>query len=151
MFSLLIVYLCDENNFHKYFTLFLYTITTTIYLKGFYMKKTFLALGTLALLASPSLFAVEATQTQTNLQTQQRLNNGTGMGGKKQYKHQYKYQHKYQGTNGNKMQGNGNPIGTGQGKGKGNTGPDPCAEIRDEVKKCRYNPEKDGIFYSDNP
>ncbi|WP_373028402.1 hypothetical protein [Sulfurovum sp.] len=84
------------------------------------MKKTFLALGTLAFLASPSLFAVEATQTQTNLQTQQRLKNGTGMGGKKLYKHQYKYQHKYQDTNGNKMQGNENPIGTGQGKGQVN-------------------------------
>ena len=120
MFSLLIVYLCDENNFHTYFTFFLYTIITTTYLKGFYMKKTFLALGTLALLASPSLFAVDAAQVQTILQTQQRLQNGTGMGGKKQYKHQYKYQHKYQGANGNKMQGNGNPIGTGQGKGQGN-------------------------------
>lgn len=86
------------------------------------MKKTFLALGTMALLASPSLFAVEATKTQssltTQLKSQQRLHNGIGMGGKKQIKHQYNHQYKYQGTNSN-MQGNGNAKGTGQGKGQG--------------------------------
>ena len=83
------------------------------------MKKTILTVGTLVLLASPSLFAVEATKTQskltTQLQSQQRLHNGTGQGGKKQYKYQYKHQNKYQGTNKN-GQGQGNMSGKGQGK-----------------------------------
>jgi len=83
------------------------------------MKKAFLTVGTLAFLASPSLFAVDAVQTQTTLQTQQRLKNGTGMGGKKQYKHLNKHQYEYQGTNG-KQQGNANRVGTAQGKGQGN-------------------------------
>ncbi len=93
------------------------------------MKKTVLTLGTLALLASPSLFAAEATKTQSNLatqlQSQQRLHNGSGMGGKKQIRHQYKYQNKYQGSNSD-LQGNAKGTGqgkmSGQGQGQGNRG-----------------------------
>ena len=64
------------------------------------MKKILLTLGTLALLASSSLFAA----------------NGNG-GGKHQYKHQYKKQHQYRGTKGNK-QGQGNKFRSG-GQGQG--------------------------------
>ena len=93
------------------------------------MKKTLLTLGALALLASPSLFAAEATKTQsaltTQLQSQQRFHNGSGTGVKKQIKHQYKHQHTYQGTNTN-MQGNGqgkgNRAGNGMRGGKGGGG-----------------------------
>jgi len=97
------------------------------YRKGFYMKKAFLTVGTMAFLASPSLFAVDAvrTQTQKTIQTQQKLQDGTGMGSKKQYKDQYEKQYEkryeYQDTNGKQQgKGQGNMSDMGQGKGQGN-------------------------------
>ena len=67
------------------------------------MKKTLLMLGTVALLASPSLFAVEDSLQEhlkvgqkLQQQEQKRLKGGSGSGEKHQYK--YQNQHQYKGT-----------------------------------------------------
>lgn len=68
------------------------------------MKKTLLTLGAVALLASPSLFAVEDSL-QEHLQIEQKLKQQEqkrlkdGSGAKNQYKYQHKNQYQYQGTN----------------------------------------------------
>lgn len=68
------------------------------------MKKTLLTLSALALLTSPSLFAVEDSlqehlKMEQKLQTQEqkRLKDGSGSAEKNQYKYQNK--HQYKGTN----------------------------------------------------
>ncbi len=68
------------------------------------MKKTLLTLGTVALLATPSLFAAEDNLQQhlrmeqkLQKQYQKRLKDGSG--DKNQYKYQKQNQYKYQGIN----------------------------------------------------
>lgn len=65
------------------------------------MKKTLLTLGAVALLASPSLFAVEDSLQEhlkmgqkLQKQEQKRLKDGSGSGEKHQYKYQNKHQYK---------------------------------------------------------
>ncbi len=67
------------------------------------MKKTLLTLGAVALLASPSLFAVEDSlqehlrmEQKLQKQEQKRLKDGTGSGTMNQ--HKYQHQHQYTGT-----------------------------------------------------
>ena len=71
------------------------------------MKKTLLTLGTVALLATPSLFAAEDSL-QEHLRMEQKLQKEyqkrlqEGHGEKNQYKYQYQKQYEYQGTNPNR-------------------------------------------------
>ena len=65
------------------------------------MKKTLLTLSALALLTSPSLFAVEDSlqehlkmEQKLKQQEQKRLKDGSGSGEKNQYKYQNKNQYK---------------------------------------------------------
>ena len=67
------------------------------------MKKTLLTLSALALLTSPSLFAVEDSlqehlkmEQKLKQQEQKRLKDGSGSAQKNQYK--YQNQHQYKGT-----------------------------------------------------
>ncbi|MGB5506045.1 MAG: hypothetical protein WBM70_05070 [Sulfurovum sp.] len=67
------------------------------------MKRTLLTLSAVALLASPSLFAVEDSlqehlrmEQKLKQQEQKRLKDGSGSGNKHQYK--YQNQHQYKGT-----------------------------------------------------
>ncbi len=67
------------------------------------MKKTLLTLGAVALLASPSLFAVEDSlqehlrmEQKLQKQEQKRLKDGSGSGTMNQ--HKYQNQHQYKGT-----------------------------------------------------
>lgn len=85
------------------------------------MKKILFTLGSLVLLTSSPLFAVEEGQSNHGVQnTLLAQGNGSGV------KHQYRYQkkHMYQGTNGQgqgnmsgKNQGQGNMSGNGEGQG----------------------------------
>jgi outer membrane lipoprotein-sorting protein len=68
------------------------------------MKKTLLTLGTVALLATPSLFAAQDSLQQhlrmeQKLQTQMQKRLKDGSGEEHQYKYQKQNQYKYQGTN----------------------------------------------------
>ena len=73
------------------------------------MKKALLTLGTIALLATPSLFAAEDSlqqhlrmQQKLQQQQQKRLKDGSGSGQMNQYRYQNEYKYNYQGTNPNR-------------------------------------------------
>jgi hypothetical protein len=82
------------------------------------MKKTVLTLGAAALLASPSLFAVEndvmehlRMQDQMAKQERNGVRDGSGSGAKNQYKHQN--QNQYKGTSQSRSS-----MGAGSGGGQ---------------------------------
>ena len=67
------------------------------------MKKTLLTLGAVALISSPSLFAVEDSlqehlKMEQKLQQQERKRLKESNGEKNQYKYQHQNQHQYKGT-----------------------------------------------------
>ena len=71
------------------------------------MKKTLLTLGTVALLASPSLFAMEDSLQEhlrvgQMLQKQEQLRLKDGSGSKYQHTYQHQNQYQYNGTNPNR-------------------------------------------------
>ena len=85
------------------------------------MKKTLLTFGTIALLATPSLFAAENSLQQhlrmeqkLQKQYQKRLKDGSGEQNRDKYQHQNQY--KYQGTNPNRSN-MGSMSGTMRGGG----------------------------------
>jgi hypothetical protein len=69
------------------------------------MKKTLFTLGTVALLASPSLFAEDSLQehlrTGQMLQKQEQMRLKDGSGSQYQYKYQNQHKYQYSGTNPN--------------------------------------------------
>jgi len=70
------------------------------------MKKTLFTLGTVALLASPSLFAMEDSLQEhlrvgQMIQKQEQMRLKDGSGSKYQYKYQNQHQYQYTGTNPN--------------------------------------------------
>jgi len=71
------------------------------------MKKTLFTLGTLALFASPSLFAMEDSLQEhlrvgQMLQKQKQMRLKDGSGSKYQYNYQHEYQYQYNGSNPNR-------------------------------------------------
>ena len=85
------------------------------------MKKALLTLSALALLTSPSLFAVEDSlqehlkmEQKLKQQEQKRLKDGSGSGEKNQYK--YQNQHEYKGTRSSR-QNTGSTAGKRSGGG----------------------------------
>jgi len=71
------------------------------------MKKTLFTLGTVALLASPSLFAMgdslqEHLRVGQMLQKQEQMRLKDGSGSKYQYNYKHEHQYQYNGTNPNR-------------------------------------------------
>jgi hypothetical protein len=89
------------------------------------MKKTVLTLGAAALLASPSLFAVEndvmehlRMQDQMAKQERNGVRDGSGSGAKNQYKHQNQNQNQYKGSSSSMGAGSGGGQRGGGGGGR---------------------------------